>query len=358
MIIMDIIALLDLDYFFAQCEQVRNPALANKPVVIVMPTVRGGGAIATCNYAARALKIKAGMGLSLAKQLSSEDTVFINADKTYYKEISDKIFGIVDFFCDNVEQVSIDEAYLDLTNPQGFEHAEKVCNKIKAKIKSELSLTCSIGLSTNKLVAKLASNEKKPNGLTKIVASQVESFLFKKVIRDISGIGPKYESILNKNKVFSIVELRKVSIQKLVELFGDVNGNKFYNFARGIDERKVNSNREKQQLSRMMTLKKDTVDFNEIKDTVDLLSSLVYNESKKLKKNFRTCSIIIITNKYETITKSKTLEVNLDVGMLKEIEYVLLKDFLDESLQLVKRVGVRVSNFDANYGTQKKLFDF
>ncbi len=355
---MKIIALLDLDYFYAQCEQIRNPALKNKPVVIVMPTVRGGGAIATCNYVARALKIKSGMGLSLAKKLSNSETVFINADKDYYKEISDKVFDIVDFFCDKVEQVSIDEAYLDLTNPEGFEKAVKICESIKSKIKSELSLTCSIGLSVNKLIAKLASEEKKPDGLTKVVPEQVDSFLLKKQVREIHGVGPKYGEIFNANKIFTIKELRLVSIQKLIDWFGNVKGEQFYNFAKGVDSREVQSNREKQQLSRMMTLKNDTLNFDEIKSTIDLLSSLVYNESKTIKKNFKTCSLIIITNKYETFTKSKTLELNLDLNTLKEVEYSLLKDFLDESLQLVKRVGVRISNFDANYGTQKKLFDF
>ncbi|MFA5763281.1 MAG: DNA polymerase IV [archaeon] len=355
---MKIIALLDLDYFYAQCEQIRNPALKNKPVVIVMPTIRGGGAIATCNYAARALKIKSGMGLALAKKLSNSETVFINADKEYYKELSDKVFDIVDFFCDNVEQVSIDEAYLELTNPEGFEKAVKICENIKSKIKSELSLTCSIGLSVNKLISKIASEEKKPDGFTKILPNQVDEFLLKKQVREIHGIGPKYGEILKENKIFTIKELRLVSVQKLIALFGNVKGEQFYNFAKGIDPREVQSNREKQQLSRMMTLQTDTLSFDEIKDTLDLLSSLVYNESKTLKKNFRTCSLIIITNKYETFTKSKTSELTLDLNMLKEIEYVLLKDFLDESLQLVKRVGVRISNFDANYGTQKKLFDF
>jgi DNA polymerase IV (archaeal DinB-like DNA polymerase) len=355
---MKIIALLDLDYFYAQCEQIRNPALKNKPVVIVMPTVRGGGAIATCNYVARALKIKSGMGLSLAKKLSNNDTVFINADKEYYKEISDKVFGIVDFFCDNVEQVSIDEAYLELTNPEGFEKAVKICENIKSKIKSELFLTCSIGLSVNKLIAKMASEEKKPDGFTKVLPIQVDKFLLKKQVREIHGVGPKYSEILNSNKIFTINELRLVSIQKLTALFGAVKGEQFYNFARGVDLREVKSNREKQQLSRMMTLQNDTLNFDEIKDTVDLLSSLVYGEAKKIKKNFRTCSLIIITNKYETFTKSKTQELTLDLNTLKEVEYSLLKDFLDESLQLVKRVGVRISNFDANYGTQKKLFDF
>ena len=99
------IALIDLDYFFAQCEQLRNPLIEDKPVVIIMPTIRGSGAVATCNYKARELKIRSGMSVSLARKLSNEETIFIDADKEFYKEISTKVFGIVDFSV-NMEFIS------------------------------------------------------------------------------------------------------------------------------------------------------------------------------------------------------------------------------------------------------------
>lgn len=352
------IALIDLDYFYAQCEQVRNPVLVGKPVVIVMPTIRGGGAIATCNYEARALRIRSGMSLSLAKKLSNFETIFINADKQYYKEISMKVFEIVDFFCEKVEQVSIDEAYLDLSNPEGFEKAEEICKKIKNKIKSDLSLTCSIGLAENMLIAKIASNEKKPDGFTKILPEKAIEFISKKEIKALPGLGPKSKKILEEYNIKTVNNLEKISREKLVELFGEIKGNQFYNFSRGIDERQVNPNREKQQISRLMTLKSDTSNFEEIKETVELMCEFVFNETNKLKKNFKTCSIIIITNKFETITKSKTISSLITLSEFKEIELNLLNEFLKESIQLVRRVGVRVSNFDSNFGTQKKLFDF
>ncbi|MBT4870408.1 MAG: DNA polymerase IV [Candidatus Diapherotrites archaeon] len=352
------IALLDLDYFYAQCEELRKPEIKGKPVVIVMPSLReNSGAIATANYLAREQKIKSGMPLQLAKKLASKDTVFINADKEYYKEISSKVFEIVDFMCDKVEQVSIDEAYMDLTSPLGFEKAEDTCTKIKEKIKSELGLTCSIGLSTNKFLAKLASNEKKPDGLF-ILRESVEKFLEKKKIRELFGVGPKFEKLFKSNGVNKIGDIKKHSKKELIDWFGEAKGVDFHNFAFGIDERGVEPNREKKQVSRMITLKSDSRDFEYIFEQIKLLSDLVFIEASKIHKKFKTGSLVIVNSNFETITKSKSkTEIN-SLQRLIEIEEQLLRDFLDESLSKVRRVGVRISNFEEGKGLQKTLFDF
>lgn len=355
-----IVALLDMDYFYAQCEIVKNPVFRGKPVVIVMPSLReNSGAIATCNYEARALKISSGMSLGLAKKLADESTIFINADKKYYEEVSEKVLQIVDSFSENVEQVSIDEAYFDLTNPFGFDKAKETCIKIKQKIKNELGLTCSIGLSVNKVLAKIASSQKKPDGFFTIMPSEIDSFLLKQKISIIPGVGSKTREILEKEKLFLISELNKVQIQRLIELFGEARGIQLYNFSKGIDNRAIVPNREKQQLSRMMTLRKDTRDFEEAKQTIDFLADLVFKEVFKLNKQFKTVSLIIINQNYETITKAKTIpEKILTIDQLKEIEYFLLKSFLDESLSNIRRIGVKVSNFEDDSGFQKKLFDY
>lgn len=354
------IALLDLDYFYAQCEIVRNPSLKGKPVVIVMPSLReNSGAIATCNYEARALKIRSGMSLQLAKKLADSSTIFINADKKYYEEISEKVFEIVDFFSESVEQVSIDEAYFDLTNPVGIDKAKESCLKIKQRIKNELGLTCSIGLSINKVLAKIAASYKKPDGFVVVLPKEIDSFLLKQKISVLPGVGTKTQEILNNEKINLISDLRLVSLQKLIELFGGAKGNQLFNFSLGKDDRLVIPNREKQQLSRMMTLKNDTHDFEEAKQTIDFLSDLVFKEVFRLNKQFKTVSIIIVNQNYETITKSKTIpEKILTIDKLKEIEYDLLKSFLDESLSNIRRLGVKVSNFEDDSGYQRKLFDY
>jgi DNA polymerase IV (DinB-like DNA polymerase) len=325
-----------------------------------MPTLReNSGAIATCNYEARALKIKSGMPLFLAKKLATPQTVFINADKQYYSEVSQKVFEIVDFFCEKVEQVSIDEAYFDLTNPLGFEKAEDVCVKIKQRIRAELGLTCSVGLGPNKLIAKMACGVKKPDGLFVVKPEQVESFLYKQKVSALYGVGPKTEEVFSRNGIVSILDLRKVSKEGLVNWFGEAVGSRLFDFVRGIDSREVEPNRERQQLSKMMTLKQDSSDFDFIKQSIDFLSEMLYKEIVALKKKFKTVSLIIVTERMETFTKSRTSsEPITGLEDLKQMEYDLLKVYLNESFSKVRRVGVRVSNFDENSGFQRKLFEY
>jgi DNA polymerase IV (DinB-like DNA polymerase) len=355
-----IIALMDLDYFFAQCEMLRNPELKGSPVVIVMQTVRENtGAVATCNYEARKLKILSGMSKTLAKKLADDKTFFIKADKEYYKEISDKVFEILDKFSDKVEQVSIDEAYFDLTNFSSMEKAKEECVKIKNRIFSELGLTCSIGIGSSKLIAKMSSNENKPNGLTVVEEGDEERFLDEKGVSELHGLGPKSKKILEEKNIKKIKDLKILEKSELIKMFGRAKGEQFYNFARGIDNREINTNREKKQISRLMTIKKDTLDFEEIKKTTDFLSERVFKETKELNKNFKTASLILINKKYETITKSKTPDIEIrDIEELKNIINDLLKEALGETLIEIRRVGVRVSNFGSDYGYQKKLFDF
>ncbi len=325
-----------------------------------MQTVRDNvGAVATCNYEARKLKIKSGMSLTLAKKLANNDTFFINADRDYYKQVSDSIFDILDKYSENVEQVSIDEAYFDLSNYNNFEKAIQICNNLKNQIFSQTGITCSIGISINKLIAKMSSVEKKPNGLFVVKENEIDSFLDKKKIRDLHGVGPKSGKIFNSLGVNLVSEIKKISKEDLIKNFGNAKGTQFYEFARGIDLREINSNREKKQISRLMTLKKDTLDFEEINNTVYFLCDRVFKESQDVKKKFKTVSVILIDAKNNTITKSITLQNEIEsVDQLKGIVSSLLESLIKESMINFKRAGVRISNFNDDYGYQKKLFDF
>lgn len=355
-----VIALLDLDYFYAQAETLRKPELVGKPVVIVMPSLReNSGAIATCNYEARALKIRSGMALGLAKKLANSETAFINADKPYYEELSRKVFEVVDFFCEKVEQVSIDEAYFELTNPFGFDKAEEICVKIKQMVKAETGLTCSIGLSVNKLLAKMAAGARKPDGFFVIKPSEVQHFLSKERVGELFGVGPKAEEILKYNHIHFVADLQRVSREKLVEWFGEAKGLQLFDFALGVDTREVLPNREKQQLSRMITLEQDSRDLSFIKQSTDFLCDRVFSEATHLNKSFKTASLVIISSAFETTTKSKTKSSRIiSTAELTQIIDELLKDFLDYSLVKVRRVGVKVSNFSEDKGMQRKLGDY
>jgi len=355
-----IVALLDLDYFYAQAEQLRNPALNGKPVVIVMPSIReNSGAVATCNYEARAMKIRSGMPLVLAKKLATPETVFINAEKPYYEETSQKVFEVVDFYCDKIEQVSIDEAYLDLTNAQGYDKAEEICNKIRNSILVDTGLTCSIGVGPNKLLAKMACSVKKPNGFFSIHPLQADGFISKQKVGDLYGVGPKAEEIFKIHHVHFAADIRKHSKEELIQWFGAAKGAELHNFAFGVDERQIEINREKQQISRMITIKEDSNDYALIKPSVDFLAQMVFAETTKLRKRFKTASLVVITSTFETITKSKTKSAGIiDLKDLSELAEEMLKEFLSGSFSKIRRVGVRVSNFDEETSMQKKLFEF
>ncbi|MDD3159741.1 MAG: DNA polymerase IV [Candidatus ainarchaeum sp.] len=354
-----IIGLIDIDYFYAQCEIIKNPELKNKPVVIFVETIReGSGVVATSNYLARKLKISSGMPFSLAKRLADKNTVFIKSDKDYYEEISKKVFEIIDYFLENVEQVSIDEAYIDLTNNEGFDKSVEIVKKIKERIKSETGLTCSVGISFNKFLAKMASNEKKPDGLYVIKKPDYLNYLKNKPIDLLPGVGEKIKDNLNKIGVKQILDLNNKSLDELIVILGQAKAKTFFSFVNGVDDRLVISNREKQQISKLMTLKKDSLILEEILPTLYLMCDLISVEVNKSKKSFRTCSLIIINSKFETITKSKTINDFISVSKLKEIEYLLLKEYLDEYKFAIRRIGVKVSNFNIDFGAQKKLFEF
>jgi len=325
-----------------------------------MPSLRdNSGAIAACNYEARSLKIRSGMPLSLAKKLASPQTVFINADKAHYEELSSKVFEIVDFFCEKVEQVSVDEAYLDLSSLGDFEKAEELCRKIKTRIKGELNLTCSVGLSTSKFLAKMASTVKKPDGFFLIKLSETDSFLAKQRVSSLPGVGPKTEEILKKKGINFVLDIKSFSKRDLIDWLGEANGSKIYDFSFGIDLRKVEPNREKQQLSRLMTMREDSRDYSFLVQNLDFLTDLLYKEINSLKKKFRTVSVIIVTVHMDTITRSKTFAQDINsADDLKESAHLLLRDFLAESESIVRRIGIKVSNFDEETGLQKKLFEF
>ena len=190
----------DFDYFFAQCEEIRIPDLKSKPVCVCVFSDRGGdsGAIATANYIAREFGVKLGMPISFAKKRLEErkEAIFLPVDFDYYLEISEKAMSIIKESADIFEYVGKDEAYLDVTDrvEGNFDKASHLAQQIKNSIRDKVKLGCSIGVSSNKLIAKIASDFRKPDGLTVVSPEKVEEFLEKLKIRAIPGIGKKQKS--------------------------------------------------------------------------------------------------------------------------------------------------------------------
>ena len=207
---------IDFDYFYAQCEEIRNPELKSKPVCVCVFSDRGSnsGAIATANYTARKFGVKSGMPIKFAEQRlkKREDSVFMPVDFDYYIEMSEKAMAIIKENSDIFEYIGKDEAYLDVTRKvKGkFKEASHLAQQIKNEIRNKVKLSCSVGVSSNKLIAKIASDFQKPDGLTVVPPEEIEDFLNPLKIRVIPGIGNKTEKIFSEMDLNKIIEFKKI----------------------------------------------------------------------------------------------------------------------------------------------------
>ena len=208
------IILADFDYFFAQCEELRNPSIKDKPIVVGVYSGRteDSGAVSTSNYIARKFGVKSGMPLFQAKRkLEGTDPVFFHVDHEYYDQISNRIMDIFRLYATSIEQVSIDEAYLDVTEQvQGsFEKAKDYAQKIKADVKVQVGITFTIGVGPNKLVAKIACDSQKPDGLTIVKPEDAKAFLAPLPVDRLLGVGKKTTERMEQMGIKTISDLAK-----------------------------------------------------------------------------------------------------------------------------------------------------
>jgi len=351
----------DLDYFYAQIEELRKPDLKGKPVCVCMFSGRTefSGAVAAANYKARELGIHAGMPIAFAKKKSSE-LVLLKADREYYSLVSDRIMDLMREYADKFEQVSIDEAYLDITEKvnSSFAEARKIAEETKKKIFKEEKLTCSVGVGPNKLIAKMASSVQKPNGLTIVIPNEVKDFLRGQRIKDLHGVGPKTVELLAEKGIKTILQLAETPARELQELFGENKGVMILEKALGIDENGVEE-RKRQQFSRIKTLKEDTSSPEKLFEESKPLAMELSKRSIEKKVYFKTISIILISGKLESITRSKTIELptQKEEEILKIAKELFENFFTEKSDFVCRRFGLRISNFPETKN-QKTLLDF
>jgi DNA polymerase IV (DinB-like DNA polymerase) len=359
-----IIMLVDLDYFFAQCEELRNPSLKDKPVVVGMYSGRteDSGAVSTANYIARKYGVKSGIPLFLAKKrLEGTDAVFLPVDYDYYQQISDRIMQILRVFADAFEQVGIDEAYLDVTKRvhNEFEETKALVKEMKDVVKREVGVTFSVGVGPNKLVAKIASDKQKPNGLTIVQPEEVEIFLSPLLVDNLLGVGKKTVPKMEALGIRTIGDLAKYNVQLLVETFGKTLGVYFHNAANGIDNELVKEAGEAESVSRIATLKENTRDLAVILQKTDQLAEEIHKELAQKGLSFKQASIIVIMTDLSARSRSQTLEKPArDWEELRKAVQELFEKFLGESELEVRRVGVKVSHFSREEREQKQLTSF
>jgi len=348
---------IDFDYFYAQCEELRDPLLKGKPVVVCVYSARGGdsGAVSTSNYKAREYGVKSGIPIKLAKNKLKDvpDAKFLRVDHNYYSEMSDKAMKILRKYADKFELVGVDEAFIEVTErlEHDFGRAEELAITIKQELKRELGLTCSIGIAPNKLVAKIASDFQKPDGLTLVKPEEVKQFLTNLSVGKIVGVGKKTEERLNEMGARTIGELSDIDIYELIREFRKKLGTYLYNAARGIDEEPLVEGESVTQISRITTLKKST---NVVEEMLDDLKSLCRNVHKSVIEqsfSFKSVGIMLILDDLSIKTKSRSLRSpSTSEDELFKVAKVLLEEAIAESQLLIRRLGVKVSELVTSKG--------
>ena len=341
---------IDFDYFYAQCEEIRKPELKTKPVAVCIFSDRGGdsGAIATANYTARKFDVKSGIPIKLAKQRLQEkpDAIFLPADFEFYSEISSNAMEIIKGFGDVFEYVGRDEAYLDVTNrtDADFERAGHIAQQLKNEIQQKLKMTCSVGVSSNKLISKIASDYKKPDGLTIIKPKEIMAFLKPLGIRVIPGIGGKTELLFRDSGCEKIEDVLRFDVFELNKKFGRKTGTYIYNAVRGISNNLVKPRPPTIQFSKIITLKENSKDLGFLSDNLKILCKDVNTISMEKQKMFRSIGIQFVNEDLSTKTKSRMLKNPINSGLeLEKVSLQLLIDALENQELLIRRLGLRVS---------------
>lgn len=343
-----IVGHLDLDYFYAQVEEVENPSLKNTPVLVCVFSGRTeeSGVVSTSNYKAREYGVRSGMPIALAKRrLNGVEGAFIRIDQEKYRTYSDRVMEILRGRVDVLEQAGIDEAFFDVTKKTegDFDGATALALELKGQIFREEELTCSVGIGPNKVVAKIASDFKKPDGLTIIRANEAPAFLSPLSINRIYGVGPKTAKLLEENRITTISDLAIATTERLEDLLGKKLAVYLHNASNGVDEEPVVDRGEASQLSRMITLKHDTHDLDVV--FAELLPPLgdLHDRLMSKKLFFRSVSAIGILKDLSIHTRSKTLETPTNDYPVLEREVKELFTTLLREIGDLRRAGVRLS---------------
>jgi len=340
---------IDMDAFFAAVEEHDNPKLKGFPVIV------GGesrhGIVTTANYEARKYGVHSAMPIFMAKTKCPRGC-FVPPRMERYQEVSNQVFRILHEFTDLVEQVSIDEAYMDISqiNMEPLE----VIMKIKKRVFEKTGLTMSAGISYNKFLAKLASDWEKPDGIKIITEDMVPTILLPLPVRKVHGIGPKSAKKLNDIGIYTIEDLLRLSEEFLIELFGK-SGMEVYNRIRGIDNRKIDLNRERKSLGIERTFSESIKDRRLLKIYLEKFSEELASELDHRKIYGRAITLKLKDEKFVTQTRSKTLNhytnsayeiLDIATGLLDETN--LTYD--------IRLLGLTVSNLGTTKNEQLTLF--
>lgn len=335
---------LDMDAFYASIEQADNPELRGKPVL-----VGGGerGVVCTASYEARKYGVHSAMPIFQARQLCPQG-IFLPVRMSRYKEVSNAVMNILSGISPLMERVSIDEAFLDITGTEAlYGPPRSLALKVKSDVLRATSLTCSVGVAPNKFLAKIASDFRKPDGLTVIEQQEVESFLRVLPIRKIPGVGRRTAEELRNLGIVNAADILKLPLRFWAKKFGKW-GARLYDKAQGIDETPIETVSDPKSISAEDTFARDV-------DNMDELEKMLLSQAEEVGRDMRRHSLqgrtVVLKLKYsdfKTVTRSRTLASPFDsTQVLFNTARQLLKEL--KPARKVRLIGVGVSNFAAGF---------
>ena len=345
---------IDLDAFFVTVEQVLNPALRNKPV-IVGGRPGGRGVVASASYECRKFGVHAAMPLAQAKRLCPQ-AIFVTGSYRRYGEFSNKFMAILSDYSPCMEPGGLDEAYLDVSGCENFGSWRNLALKIKERIKKETGLVASIGVAPCKVVAKVASDLSKPDGLIEVLPGREKSFLAPLPVQKLPGVGEKTGKALKSFGIQTIGQLADMPAELFKSRFGE-GALWLREHAQGVDNSPVEARGEAKSVSRETTFDKDTSDMEFLRATLRYFAEKLGADLRESEKKARTVTLKLRYSDFETVNRSTTSReaMNLDDAIFRS-GIALLEKTLGKKFRPVRLIGLEVSNLVAGE-TQLGLFD-
>ena len=342
----------DMDAFYASCEIRENPALQGTPVIVGGEPLKGRGVVTTCSYEAREYGVHSAMPIVQAYNLCPHG-IYVRPNFPLYKRISDSVMEVLAHFADVLQRAGIDEAYLDVSHKvKDFKSPHCLGEAIKNTVYNAEKISCSVGIAPSKSVAKIASDYRKPGGVTVVPQKELFAFLRPLPVEKISGVGKKTKEVLNSHGITTIGQLEKADPRMLESILGK-SGRWLWLIAQGKDENPVGYLGSVKSVGKEHTLSKDTRNIQDIHETIDWISERLHQRLEKRHREFKTITLKVRLKGFETYSKSKTLPFYTNSGdIIASVSKQLFEEFRGRYVRLL---GIRLTNLKKGKTHQEDL---
>lgn len=345
----------DMDAFYASCEIRENSTLKGKPVIIGGDPIKGRGVVTTCSYEARKYGIHSAMPITQAYTLCPHG-VYLRPNYSLYRDVSHNVMTILEQFSDIFQRAGIDEAYLDASHKvTAYKSPHTFGKAIQEAVLDGEKITCSVGIAPNKSVAKIASDYRKPAGITVVSHEELLTFLRPLPVEKISGVGKKTKEILTNNGITTIEQLEKADPRFLTTILGK-SGKWLWAVANGRDERPVGYFGSVKSMGKEHTFSTNTKNIRDIHDTMKWITERLTQKLEKRTMEFKTITLKVRLKGFETYTKSKTLPYYTSS---KDVIITVAKQLFEEFRgRYVRLIGIRLTNLRKGKTYQRDLLQW